>query len=264
MIKKPNQSISSPTKNLLLTWKPGQVLTSKGLRELGVSKSLASYLKQTGTLAAIGDGAFRKANETVSWSAAVEAMEHQLGVAIHAGGRTALELQGTLQYASLGAQTPVWLFVNGKTSLPKWFSAYDWGASIYIVQTKLFKSAGTETLRPIAASGFTVTTSRRERGIMEMIHLIGKHHRFEEVTELFEGLTSLDPAVVQELLLNCTSKKVRRIFLYLARESGHAWFSKLDEQKIDLGKGKREVIKGGQLDYRYLITVPRRVKDPDV
>jgi hypothetical protein len=80
----------------------------------------------------------------------------------------------------------------------------------------------------------------------------------------FEGLTSLDPEVVQRLLEDCRSYKVRRVFLFLARQSGHAWFSKLDPSKIDLGKGKREVVKGGRYDAEYLITVPRTPEESDV
>lgn len=31
----------------------------------------------------------------------------------------------------------------------------------------------------------------------------------------------------------------------------------LDLSKIDLGSGKRQIIKGGALDQKYLITVPK-------
>ncbi|WP_213981198.1 type IV toxin-antitoxin system AbiEi family antitoxin domain-containing protein [Sphingomonas sp. dw_22] len=34
------------------------------------------------------------------------------------------------------------------------------------------------------------------------------------------------------------------------------WRSRLDTSRIDLGSGKRALIKGGELDPRYNITVP--------
>ena len=46
-----------------------------------------------------------------------------------------------------------------------------------------------------------------------------------EVFELMEGLDSLRPATIQTLLEDCTSVKVRRLFLYLAYKSGHEWLS---------------------------------------
>ncbi len=262
MGKKPNHN--SPTKKLLMEWRPGQVLTSAGMRARGISKRLTSHLKANGTLASIGEGAYRKATETPPWTAGVEAIERELNMRVHVGGKTALELRGVAQYAALGQRAPVWLFGQGKTKLPKWFVEYYWDAKMRLVQTELFQEGGLGISELKTAEGFQILASRRERAVLEAIHLIGKDHRFEEVAELFDGLGTLDPAVLQSLLESCRSFKVRRVFLYLSRESGHDWYSRLDESKIDCGKGKREVVKGGALDARYHITVPRKAEVPDV
>jgi len=49
---------------------------------------------------------------------------------------------------------------------------------------------------------------------------------------------------------------VKRLFLYLAEHIGHEWFNYLDISTIDLGKGKRSIIKNGCLDPKYQITIP--------
>jgi len=263
MSKISNQPPPRLTKNLLLTWRPGQVLTTRGLLALGISRARASALKKDGTLAALGDGAYRKSIETPTWPAAIEALQRQLMIRLHIGGRTALELQGTSQYGRPGTQAPVWLFLDGKVNPPKWFRAHDWSATIHIQRRNLFLG-GADHLRAAEVDGFSVAISRRERAILEAIELVGKYHRFGELMELFDGLTSLDPQVLQDLLERCTSIKVKRVFLFLARASGHAWFAKLDELKIDLGSGKREIVPGGRLDARYLITVPPNAEEPDV
>lgn len=262
MGKKPNQS--SPTKKLLMEWRPGQVLTSAGLRLRGISRRLTSHLKVNGTLASIGEGAYRKATEIPPWTAGLEAIERELNMPVHVGGKTALELRGVAQYATLGKRAPVWLFGHGRTKLPKWFLEYSWDARMRLVQSKLFQERGLGISQLKTVEGFQILTSRRERAIMEAIHLIGKDHSFEEVAELFDSLSTLDPALLQALLESCRSFKVRRVFLYLARESGHDWFSMIDESEIDCGKGKREVVKGGALDTRYNITVPRKAEVTDV
>lgn len=192
------------------------------------------------------------------------AIERELNMPVHVGGRTALALRGVAQYAALGQSTPVWLFGQGKTKLPKWFLEHTWDVKLRLVQTQLFQEHGLGISELKTAEGFQILASRRERAVMEAIHLIGKDHRFEEVAELFDGLGTLDPAVLQSLLEACRSFKVRRVFLYLARESGHDWFARLDEDKVDCGKGKREIVKGGALDARYNITVPRKAEVPDV
>jgi len=57
------------------------------------------------------------------------------------------------------------------------------------------------------------------------------------------------------LLEGCSSIKVKRLFLYCAREAGHSWYLALDRSRVDLGAGKRELVKGGTLDKEFLLTV---------
>ena len=78
-----------------------------------------------------------------------------------------------------------------------------------------------------------------------------------------EGLTGLRPKLMQELLAACSSVKAKRLFLFLADICRHAWSEKLDVLILDLGKGKRSIVKGGRLDIRYQITVPKNIGQPD-
>ena len=76
------------------------------------------------------------------------------------------------------------------------------------------------------------------------------------------GLQTLRPKVVQELLEKCTSVKVKRVFLYIAEKLELPFVKKLDISKIDLGKGKMQVIKeNGKLNKKYQITVPRELEE---
>jgi hypothetical protein len=42
----------------------------------------------------------------------------------------------------------------------------------------------------------------------------------------------------------------------LADRHHHAWLNRLDKDSIDLGTGKRMLVRGGKLDRVYQITVP--------
>ncbi|MCX6099522.1 MAG: type IV toxin-antitoxin system AbiEi family antitoxin domain-containing protein, partial [Candidatus Bipolaricaulota bacterium] len=46
--------------------------------------------------------------------------------------------------------------------------------------------------------------------------------------------------------------------------AGHSWLDRLDLRKVTLGAGKRLLYKGGRLDTKYGITVPRSEEVPDV
>lgn len=70
-------------------------------------------------------------------------------------------------------------------------------------------------------------------------------------------MNNLRPKLVQDLLEICSSIKVKRLFLCLAERIGHEWFHYLDLTKIDLGRGKRSIVKGGRYDSKYQITIPR-------
>jgi hypothetical protein len=99
---------------------------------------------------------------------------------------------------------------------------------------------------------------------MEQMYLARQNDDIDYVYQLMEGLTTFRPYVVQELLENCRSVKVKRLFLWCAETIGHDWFSRLDTQKIDLGKGKRQIYQGGQFNQHYQITVPKQGELPGV
>jgi hypothetical protein len=71
-----------------------------------------------------------------------------------------------------------------------------------------------------------------------------------------EGLATLRPKLVQQLLEACRSVKVKRLFAALAEAGGHRWFAKLDFTRVDLGQGKRQIVPGGRLHPKYLVTLP--------
>ncbi len=71
-----------------------------------------------------------------------------------------------------------------------------------------------------------------------------------------EGLANLSPRRMQNLLEEATSIKVKRVFFFFADRHHHRWLNRIDREKIDLGRGKRMLVKGGKLDPKYEITVP--------
>lgn len=104
--------------------------------------------------------------------------------------------------------------------------------------------------------GVKIYTSSPEQAILEYLYDLPKREGWDEANYLMEGLMTLRPNVVQMLLADCNSIKVKRLFLYLAEKYDHNWLKRLDVSEIDLGKGKRQIIKGGKLDKKYQITVP--------
>ena len=73
---------------------------------------------------------------------------------------------------------------------------------------------------------------------------------------LMEGLVGLSPKRTSRRLGEYRSVKVKRLFPGFTERYGHPWLERLDRDGIDLGKGKRMLVRGGKLDPKYQITVP--------
>ena len=129
------------------------------------------------------------------------------------------------------------------------------GASeLRYITTRLFDNAMNAGLTQKDLGSYAVTISTPERAILEVMYGIPRDASFEEGALLMEGLTTLRPRMLQVLLEQCRSVKVKRLFMYLAEDCNHAWVKKLDVSKVDLGKGKRMIVKGGRFNAN--ITVP--------
>lgn len=105
-----------------------------------------------------------------------------------------------------------------------------------------------------------ITISTPERAALEMLHLIPVEQGFDEALQIMKSLTTLRPDLLQKLLEKCRSIKVKRLFMYMSEKENHFWFNELNPVRIDLGSGKRMVIKTGHFDKKYLITVPRQTE----
>lgn len=243
--------------NLLLqSWPLGSVATSTWLNSQGVRFDLAERYRRSGWLKTIGKGACIRTGDTVGWQGAVSALQGQLGMLIHPGGKSALNLLGKSHDVSTSSREEITLYSQRDERVPKWFVSNDWDAQITMVHTGLFPSGLQAGFSTLTYGNFTVRVSSAERAIMEMLYSVPAMNTPEQVKKIFEGLITLRPDVVSELLVNCGSRKAKRLFMVLAEMHGHPWLEKLDLSGIDFGKGKRVLVKGGRFDSTYQITVP--------
>ena len=103
---------------------------------------------------------------------------------------------------------------------------------------------------------FSLEASEPERAIFECLYLSPKHQDLSEVYEILESLVNLRPKVIQTILEQCRSIKVKRLFLYMSEKAGHNWLSYIDTKEIDLGTGDRLIVPGGVYISKFQISVP--------
>lgn len=251
-----NTEKGSKINQLLQSQPEGVVFLASWLSKKGYSLDLQKRYRKSNWLQSIGTGAMIRTGDKVNYEGALYALQKQGTSSIHPGGRTALSLLGKSHYLELSTKK-VTLFGMKGERLPAWFQNHDWGVEFNHYQSGFLpKDLG---LTQIEKKNFTLQISSTTRALMECLYLVPNHQDLHECYELMEGLNNLRPKEVQKLLEACTSVKVKRLFLFLADKAGHDWLKHIDLDKIDLGSGKRSIIKGGVYISKYQITVNKEL-----
>jgi hypothetical protein len=256
----------------------GFVVDAAWLKSVGLSASSVRDYVDRGWLERAGSRLYRKpgrlGDPAVRWEYAFLSLQSLLAVPSHVGGMTALELAGYWQYAPMGRRT-VWLYSDAPL-VRSYLRRLELDADVALRSRKLFTENElgvetraldlvTSTISPASANNdnppvahkHQLRISSLERAILEVLADVPRTFSFTHGEELFDGLTTLRPKLVEALLRSCTSVKAKRLFLYFAGQQKQGWARRLDTTGIDLGSGKRQVVPGGEFDSRFQITVPR-------
>jgi hypothetical protein len=242
--------------SLLEQHRPGTVCVAAWLEQQGISRDLQKHYRKSGWLESAGSGAFKRPSDPVRWQGGLYTLQAQSGLPVHAGALTALGLQGAAHYVRLGAET-IFLFSPPKTTLPAWFKNHDWGQRLHHRKTSFLPPD--LALTEHAFGAFSIQIAAPERAILECLHLAPQTIDLIECYQVIEGLTTLRPKLLQPLLEQCTSIKVKRLFLYMADKAGHAWAQRLDRKNVDLGTGARTITKGGVYVASFGLTLPEEL-----
>ena len=257
----------------------GLVVDSAWLERHGYSRGLRSKYVASGWLDQVARGAYRRpsarlatvAEEGLRWEAVVVSLQTLLGRPFSVGGRTALELQGFGHYLATSGPREIHLYGAGsppgwvhKLGLPQRFVFHN-SKRLFREEAGIPEDACRTTAaplpesllrRPAAQSQWPLIMSAAERAVLELLDEVPRHETFHQADMLMEGLSTLSPRRLHRLLADCRSVKVKRLFFWFAERHEHAWLGRLGRDGIDLGRGKRMLVRGGKLDTKYGITVP--------
>jgi Transcriptional regulator, AbiEi antitoxin, Type IV TA system/Transcriptional regulator, AbiEi antitoxin N-terminal domain len=240
----------------------GLLVDAAWMERHGYSTSLRSQYVASGWLTQPVRGTYKRPRGELTWEKVIVSLQSLLGSNLFVGGRTALDLQGFSHY--LAPFGPPVIHLYGRTEPPGWLP------KLPLPQTFRFHRAQTlfrtlpekpalqdGTLRQFqVASEWPLTVSTPERALLEMLNELPGRESFHIADKMVESLSALSPRRLQLLLADCRSVKVKRLFFWLAARHPHAWVKQIDRSAVDLGVGKRSLVKGGKLDPDLLITVP--------
>lgn len=242
-------------RELLAVWPQGVPATTKWLESMDISRTLAHKYKASGWLVSAGHGAYLKASDTLEWFGALHALQSQLFLSIHIGGKTALELQGHAHFVTMSCPT-IDLLLTSDKKVPKWFNQHKWNEDIRIIRNQLLPAS--VGLKETMIGNIVLNISTRERAALELLYLAPKIYDYDEVRILIESLGTLQPELLTKLLNLCSSEKVKRLLLYFGEKQGHSWRKYIDKEKILNSSYTLNIInKGGYYDSKYNVFIPR-------
>jgi hypothetical protein len=252
----------------------GLLVDSAWLCAQGYSSSLRSQYVSRGWLSQPARQVYRRGGGKLTWQQAVISLQTLLGHRLVVGGRSALELHGYAHFLSHETRA---VHLHGPKRPPAWLKRLpvdapflyrhsepllplaDFPHSLEFAATANPRTTLPDDLDvvPYGPSDWPLVVSRPERALLELLDELPQQESFDQVDALFEGLTNVRPRLLSKLLARCRNIKVKRLFFYFAGRHKHAWLSRIDRSAVDLGKGKRMLVRGGILDPAYQITVPK-------
>ena len=274
-----NDDISNRSKltRLQVELPVGFLATTGWFKGRGYSRQLLSHYAAAGWLESPAHGVFRRPGLPLRWQHVVASLQNVLHLPVHVGGLTALELQGKGHFLRLGSAQPVHLYSS--SVLPSWVGKLPLADTFVAHRAGLFaetdapdhvvEDAGAAWVVPgIGLARITwdaydtqITCSTLERAFLELLHHAADAGSIVHADLVLQGLTTLSPRRLAELLAACRSVRVKRLFFALAERCNHQWGAELNPDDFELGRGKRQLVRGGRLHPRFQITLPAELYD---
>ena len=259
-------------KTLLDEVPPGFVVDTAWLTAQGISDSSIYDYERRGWLERVTRALYRRpfterdaASAALDWRPYILSLQSIMHYDVHVGGTSALALFGHVHYLPMtdggalhlyGETHPAWLSrlpLNMRIVMHKRHPLF--GESLTGIEKRDQKNDG-GVAQTIGVMRWPVVASSPERAILEAINELPAHESFDNIDKLFEGLLTLRPRRMTELLGVCRSVKVKRLFMVFADRHNPPWRKHLNLEGVDLGSGPRALVAGGKLHPVYRIYVP--------
>lgn len=239
----------------------GLPVTGGWLKEhIGCSKQLVQIYVKNNWLDNPCRGIYVRNLSKMTWQSALLSIQQICSLECRPAGISALQMLGFAQYLPMGNDVNIKL--RGNDMPPLWLDRLGLPAEFEYNGRGLFAEPEIGfTEYPVHGYTDSLIISNAPRAFLEVLSEVNDEYSFNSAYEIFEGMTSLNPVHVKELLENCCNYKTLRLFFVMLEKAGHQWGKKLDTGDYYIGKGKRVVVQGGKLNRKYGVTVPEAFND---
>ena len=166
----------SKKKPLDLLLPEGQLVNRAWLHARGLDRPLIDSWLRSEKLVAVSHGVYRRPGPTLKWEQVVYSL-NDMGVRIHVGGRTALELQGLAHYLPLQGITRVYVYADSR--VPAWVQTLPGEFTFMVHRRRLFRTLPSAALfsKPFGAWDWPVPYATIELALFELLAICPSHGR---------------------------------------------------------------------------------------
>lgn len=251
--------------NLEKLLKPGYLVNRKVLYSYGLTRPDVDYYVRSGFLSSFARGLYhRKSDYNLTWREVVASLK-DLGYHAHVGGASVVREAGLDHFVSVSdSATSISLY--SAESLPKWLSDTQITETLTDTKQSWLKKLPNSAYRTQTFGQWDreIKYATLELALLEQLVDAKLEAELVAIDRQLEGMANLSPTRLNELLRLCPNIKAKRLFGWLSQRHDHAWVKHIKWDKVDLGKGKRSLIKGGRYNDQWQITVPRKMEDQTV
>src|SRR5688572_10752717 len=154
----PFKSNSSKLARLQTELPAGLIASTAWLGDRGYSRQLLDHYVSAGWLESPARGVYRRPGPALKWQQVVSSLQNVLGLPIHVGGVSALELEGHVHFLPLGPNRAVHLY--SQAPLPSWLGKLPLPDRFVVHKSRLFDEPVYAPTQTGASAGEPVTPRR--------------------------------------------------------------------------------------------------------
>lgn len=244
----------------------GQLVNRQWLLDKGFLSTDIDYYLRSGILQAVFRGVYRKPGKPLKWESVLYSLQ-EMGYDLHVGGEQSITESGFSHFVSMSNTTSVHLYSS--KALPRWLIKWHESQPMpeqefcFVLHKQAWLSQVPDfafTYRSFGTWDWPLRYAVSELAILEYMMELETETDFLQMDRWFESLSSISPMKMQQVLAVCKNFKARRLFGWFSDKHQHAWAKEIDWKKIELGTGKRSIIKGGRYSAKWKITVPSQLE----
>ena len=234
----------------------GQLATRQWLLAQGVKVYQIDNALKSKKLESLARGVVARPGVPVEWQGVLASFNRMFAHPVYVGAASALAQHGLAHYIQLQAIHDIYASQPAPSWLVKLSCVVEfrWHTTIQIWDVEKLLAANSLKSVPMHQGCWLLASP--EQAYLELLAKVPSTTSFEQADNIMQSLVNLSPRRLDVLLHACKHVLAKRLFFFFADRYQHAWRNKLNPDNYDLGAGKRSVIKGGNFNKIYQITVP--------